>query len=64
LPYVEPLNEARTPLEDFFNILLQGADTRLESDRAPGEAAKNSEEVKIPSWDPTPPMPSEQSRRH
>jgi hypothetical protein len=22
LPYVEPLSDARTPLEDFFNILL------------------------------------------
>jgi hypothetical protein len=23
-PYVEPLSEARTPLADFFNILLVG----------------------------------------
>ncbi len=22
LPYAEPLSDARTPLEDFFNILL------------------------------------------
>jgi hypothetical protein len=35
LPYAEPLSDARTPLEDFFNILLvsgllRGASSRSE----------------------------------
>ena len=31
LRYVEPLNEARTPLADFFSILLNGLQHQLES---------------------------------
>jgi hypothetical protein len=39
LPYVEPLSDARTTLEDFFNILLAGVayvcDTRKSPDSPP-----------------------------
>ena len=28
--YVEPLSEARTPLADFFNSLLEAQDVRLQ----------------------------------
>jgi len=37
LPYGEPLSDARTPLADFFRILLEEEDTRKERYQIGGE---------------------------
>ncbi len=41
LQYVEPLSDARTPLEDFFSILLRGSSRRSWSNAVLTTASAN-----------------------
>jgi hypothetical protein len=45
LPYVEPLSDARTKLEDFFNILLEEKPDRRGRGLIPGHVVLVNQEV-------------------